>query len=230
MIKRMTTKSTALMMAMSIILSACAAPPQQQQSSSSQDDAQRTRTEGTFFGALIGGLLGAAINKNDRGKGAAIGAAIGAGAGYVVGNEIAKRKKQYASEEDFLDAEIQTAREFNRTASEYNNHLREEIAYLDNHSQQLKFRYDQGNASYQELNNEKRQVQERLAEIKASHKDLEAEYNIKVAVYEEQAQKRHRNDKYLVQLQREIVNLKANLDGLQKHSVQLARIDERLVR
>ena len=66
-------------------------------------DQTRTRTEGTAVGAVIGGLVGLAIGD---GEGAAIGALAGAGIGYLAGNEIAKRKKNYASTEKFLDAEI----------------------------------------------------------------------------------------------------------------------------
>jgi phage tail tape-measure protein len=109
-----------------------------------ESDQKRTKIEGAAIGALAGGLLGVALGGDSKVAGALIGAAVGAGAGYLVGNEVAKRKAKYASEEDFLDAEIETATEFNQTAREYNEALRVQIAELDVKSQELRTQYEAG--------------------------------------------------------------------------------------
>ncbi|MCA1794334.1 MAG: glycine zipper 2TM domain-containing protein [Desulfobacteraceae bacterium] len=102
-------------------------------------DQNRTKTEGTAVGAVAGGLLGMLIGKE---QGAAIGALAGAGVGYLVGNEVAKRKQAYASNEEFLDAEIAGTREFNVTAVAYNQKVSREIAALEKESRSLRTRYD----------------------------------------------------------------------------------------
>ncbi len=60
----------------------------------------------TGTGAVVGGVLG--YIKGGE-KGAYIGAALGALGGFAVGNIAAERRKDYATESDFLDAEIASA-------------------------------------------------------------------------------------------------------------------------
>lgn len=191
-------------------------------------DATRTRTEGAFMGALVGGLLGYAVGDKNRGKGALIGAAVGAGVGYIVGNEIAKRKQQYATEEDFLDSEIATAREFNQTATAYNTQLRDEIVNLDNSSRLVESRYRAGLASKSEVEAERQTLKTQIADSEKLYQDLKKEYDIKVAVANERRQQKGGGDEYVRQLDQEIASLKQNMDELQAQSVQLAQIDERL--
>jgi len=191
-------------------------------------DQTRTKAEGTAAGALIGGVLGYLIGGNA--KGTLIGAAIGAGAGFVVGNEIAKRKKQYASEEAFLEAEIQSASQYNTTARQYNESLQAEIVALDQSSMELQDRYEAGYASKQDLENKKKEIQRKLEDSQKFYETLNKEYEVKLAIYEEQRKKRQANDAYLVQLEKEVYELKNNLGELSAESKQLASIDERLTR
>jgi hypothetical protein len=195
-------------------------------SASTQDDASRTRTEGAVFGAVLGGLLGAAIG--DNAKGAAIGAAIGAGAGYLIGNEIAERKQKYAREEDFLDAEIASAREYNATTARYNEKMRGEIAQLDERTRLLESRYRAGLATRNELNDERLKVKKQIASAKKVQESVQKEYEIKLAVLDEQKKKRGAASPYVRQLEKEISELKANINRLEAQSVQLAQLDDRL--
>jgi len=194
-------------------------------SSSDSSDATRTRTEGALMGALVGGLLGYAAGDT---RGALIGAAVGTGVGYFVGNEIAKRKQQYATEEDFLDAEVATAREFNQTATAYNAQLRDEIVELESSSGLLESRYRAGLASKSEVEAERQMLKTQIADSDRVFQDLKKEYDIKVAVANERRHQRGGGDEYVTQLDQEIASLKQNMDELQAHSVQLAQIDERL--
>lgn len=193
---------------------------------SDSDDADRTRVEGAVFGALIGGLLGAAIG--DDARGAAIGAVVGAGAGYLIGDEIAKRKQQYAREEDFLDSEIALAREYNASTASYNDRLRADIARLDRRTRLLESRYRAGLASKSELESERRNLQQQIDSANKVHESVKREYEIKVAVLDEQQRKRGADSPYVRQLEREIVELKGNMDRLETQSVQLAQLDDRL--
>lgn len=205
----------------SLLLVACETNP------SRSDDATQTRAGGAATGAVIGGLLGLALGGHDKGRAALIGAALGAGAGYLVGDEVAKRKQRYAREEDFLEAEIASAREYNRTASKYNRKLRGDIARLDRQARRLEARYRSGKSSRQELVQERDAVQKQIASSKKVYDNLEKEYKIKVEIANERRQKRG-NDAYVKQLEQEIAGLKQNMDELQTQSVQLAQIDERL--
>jgi len=205
----------------SLLLVACETNP------SRSDDTSQTQMEGAATGAVLGGLLGLALGGNNKGSAVLVGAALGAGAGYLVGNEVAKRKQKYAREEDFLDSEIASAREYNRTASRYNRQLRGDIAHLDQQTRRLEARYRSGKSSKQELARERDTVQKQIASSKKVYDNLEKEYNVKVEVANERRQKKG-NDAYVKKLEHEIAALKKNMDDLQSQSVQLAQIDERL--
>lgn len=224
-------KGISILATVFLFISGCATTNQQgisQEKSATSSDQKRTRAEGAGVGALIGGVLGYALGGKDKTKGTVIGAMLGAGAGYLVGNEVAKRKQKYASEEEFLDAEIQNAAEFNRTAREYNKSLRVQIAELDKTSMELKAQYKAGIASKQDLENKRTEVQSKLTKSEKFYKQLQKEYDIKMAIYQEQREERPQDDAYLVKLEKEIIELRKNLDQLNKESKQLASIDERL--
>ena len=57
---------------------------------------------------------------------------------------------------------------------------------------------------------------------------MKKEYEIKVAVLDEQKRKRGADSPYVQQLEREITELKGNMDRLEAQSVQLAQLDDRL--
>jgi len=222
----------AIASAIVVSLSGCASSPSKDEGSGSTTTADETRTkqEGALVGAIVGGLLGTAISSGNRGKGALIGAVVGAGAGYVVGNEVAKRKRQYASEEDFLDGEIASAQELNETARQYNASLQEDIERLDGETRSLSAEYDAGRVAYGRLESERQSVQKRIETTDSVLQDLTKEHEIKVAIYEEQYKKRGADDAQVAQLEQEIGQLKENIDELNQHSQQLASIDERLSR
>jgi hypothetical protein len=188
-------------------------------------DQDRTRLEGAGVGALVGGLLGHAIGD---GRGAAIGAVIGAGAGYLVGDEIAKRKQEYASTEDFLDGEIGRTQEFNSTASAYNQKLGLEIAALEKESGELRARYDQGRVDQRALAATRDDLQRRMDENRDLEETLAQELEVQTAILAQERNGRDANDPYLARLENEIKLLQKNLDTLREGSTQLARIDQRL--
>jgi outer membrane murein-binding lipoprotein Lpp len=175
---------------------------------STTDDQTRTKVEGTVLGALVGGLIGAAAGDT---KGALIGAAVGAGVGFIAGNEVAKRKAQYAREEDFLNAEIAQAEQMNREAAGYNA-----------------AKYRAGTASRNELAAQRSSVQKQMEANAKVEQTLRNEYDVKTAVLKEERSQRGANDPYVKSLERQVRELQANIDNLHKGSTQLARIDERL--
>jgi len=189
------------------------------------DDPTRTKVEGTVLGALVGGLIGAAAGDS---KGALIGAALGAGVGFLAGNEVAKRKAQYAREEDFLDAEIAQAEQMNREAAGYNADLRRQVAALDAESNRVAAKYRAGTASRNELAAQRSSVQKQMEANAKVEQTLRKEHEVKTAVLDEEKSQRGANDPYVKSLERQVTELQANIDNLHKGSTQLARIDERL--
>ena len=188
-------------------------------------DEGRTKAEGAGAGAVIGGLLGYLV---DGSRGAAVGAAIGAGAGFVVGNEIAKRKQEYASTEDFLDGEIARVDEFNRTTTAYNASVRRDLVRLEHEAETLRAQYQAGGVRKEGLQAKRGELQQQLATSKKLEETLATELKVQEAILAEQRESRPANDPYIVRLEREVRALEANLDTLREGSTQLARIDQRL--
>lgn len=190
-----------------------------------QDDQQRTQAEGTAAGAVLGALVGYAIDKE---RGAAIGALVGAGAGYAIGSEIAKRKKAYATTEDFLNAQIARTAEFNRTARDYNNRLRSEIASLDRESRRLQNQYKAGTVQRQVLVNRRNALQQKIAQGQKLEQTLVEEHRVQSQILVEERKTRPANDPYIRKLEREVATLQGNIETLRRNNNQLAQIDPRL--
>jgi chromosome segregation ATPase len=100
------------------------------------DDSGRTQLEGAGGGAAIGGLAGLLFGGDA--KAAAIGSVVGAALGLGLGSALAERKQQYASAENFYDAQIVQTRNKNLQLARYNHNLstqvsgyRQEIAELE---------------------------------------------------------------------------------------------------
>jgi gas vesicle protein len=97
------------------------------------DDRTRTQTEGTLVGTGIGAAIGAGIGAALGGRrgalaGAAIGAGVGGMAGLAYGTSVANKKREYASEEEWLAACLAEAKTTNEQAAAYNNRLKNTLA------------------------------------------------------------------------------------------------------
>jgi uncharacterized protein YcfJ len=188
-------------------------------------DQTRTKAEGAGVGALVGGLLGYAIGD---GRGAVIGAALGAGAGYLVGNEVAKRKKAYATTEEFLDAEIASTQEYNETAVAYNNRLMKDIKALEKECAALRAKYDKGQVDKKTLLARSDALQKKIDDAKKLEETLAKELEVQTAILAQEKKSRPADDQYIARLEKEVAALQKNLDKLREGSSQLAQIDQRL--
>jgi len=186
-------------------------------------DQNRTKAEGAGVGALVGAAVGYAVGGDA--KGAAIGAAIGGAAGFALGNEVAKRKQQYANEEAFLEAEIARTERLNQEALAYHRKTKEEIAQLDRETDKLRDSYKKGKASEKDLRKKQKELDQRIAKNEEKRKELQKEYEINQQVLAEGSKG---NDKYLDRLEKENRQLKEQIGKLQKDGEQLAQINERL--
>ncbi len=188
-------------------------------------DQTRTRSEGAAGGALLGALAGLAVGDTE---GAIIGALAGAGIGFFVGNEIAKRKAKYASEEDFLNGEINYMAQLNDTTRQYNQKLASDIRKLKIEADSLRASYERDRVKKDKLAKKKAALQKKIAKNNKMLKDLEKEYKINVAILDEQKKKGKEKDPQVARLEQEVEILKKNIEALQKNAQQLAEIDERL--
>jgi len=188
-------------------------------------DQRRTKAEGTAVGAALGGLAGYLIGD---GKGAAIGAAAGAGLGYLAGREVAKRKAQYVSQEEFLEAEAARTAEYNETMRAYNTKSMQEIAALEEEVESLRQAYEEGAEEKDTLLARQAEVQKRIQENKELEEELKGELAIQEAIIKEESQTLPEDDPRIAALEKEVQELQANIAALAQGSAQLASIDERL--
>lgn len=188
-------------------------------------DQNRTKAEGTTVGVVAGGLLGLVIGGE---KGAAIGALAGAGVGFLVGNEIAKRKQAYASNEDFLNAEIASTQEFNNTTLAYNAKMARDIVALQKESKNLRAKYDSGKVKKSSLAAQSKSLQKRIIENQKLEDTLAKELKVQNEILTQERKDRPTDDQYIARLEKEVNILQKNLETLREGSTQLASIDQRL--
>ena len=216
--------SIILIFAMCISMAGCA--------STGSSDAQRTRNEGTAVGAgagaLLGGLAGVLIGGDSKGAliGAAIGAAAGGAAGYAYGNHVASQKGKYASEEDWLDQCIASARQVNQDTEAYNARLRDDIAQLDAETQRLEKSYAARQANKKALLAEKKRID---AAIKATDEKLaRAKFELDSQNQAVAQVKESSSMDETQALDTEIARLEGLIKELEQHSEDLASLSSRM--
>lgn len=200
------------------LLPGCATNPD-----GTMSDRQQTVAEGAVVGAVLGGLLGAAVS-NNKGTGALVGAAAGGLIGAGIGSSIAERKAQYATEEDFLIAEIQRNQEFIQEADGQNRQLYQEIAQLDRESRRLEREYRAGKASRNALASQKASLEKQLTKAKQINSLTEKQLADANQVYQESRQKRGPQDKYTQQLESNVVKLKETRQQSNQNVASLQRV------
>lgn len=127
-----TIKLTSLALFLTMLFSSCA----------TTKDGRLTQGQGAVGGAVAGALLGALVgaatgNYNQAAQFAAIGAGAGAIAGFAYGSHVAKKKAQYAKQEDFLDFAVAQAEKNNAEAVAANQKLAGEVQRLEQSSKSV---------------------------------------------------------------------------------------------
>lgn len=150
-------------------------------------DSTRTKTEATAVGAgggaVIGGIIGAFLG--DAGLGALFGTAAGAAIGYGYGSHVAKRKAEYAETEDWLDACIVSLDEKNKETMHYNTQLDQNIKDMDATITNLTNLYKNKEIEKAVLDEEKKKVVAKLAEVKKKLKQAKFELKNQQKVLDE---------------------------------------------
>ena len=195
-------------------------------------DSGRTKAEGTAVGAGIGAGLGAIAGAIFGGKqgaalGAGIGAVAGAGAGYVAGSAVAKKKQEYAQQEDQLNEQIRVIAENNKELGDYNEQMTTKIAALEKEISVLKSRYSKGKARATALKNKQDEITALISEAntRIDSKKLELarldEYRQSLNSMQDQTN--------VAKLDQEVGTLKNNIAMLDKNAnVQMAQLKESL--
>ncbi|MDQ5908148.1 MAG: hypothetical protein QG599_239 [Pseudomonadota bacterium] len=215
-------KKLLIPLVIAVLLPGCATSPD-----NATNDQQATVAQGAIFGAVLGGLLGAAVSDN-KATGALIGAAAGGLIGAGIGSSIAERKAQYASEEDFLVAEIHRNQEFIREADAQNDQIYADIIRLDRESQRLAGEYRAGRLSGDALTGKKASMEKQLAQARQVNSLVEKQLADAAEVHRESQQKRGPEDQYTRQLEANLAQLKATREQASQNVVSLESIYDRM--
>jgi len=207
-----------LLLVMVLALSGCAG----------MSDSNRTKAEGAGVGAAggagIGALLGQVIG-GDTGAtliGAAIGGAVGGLAGFAYGDHVAKEKKKYASQEDWLDACIVSVEKMNAETEEYNRNLATELKTLKKEVASLNSGYEKKKVEKSALAQKKKDIDTRLAE---SNKQLDmARFELENQEMVAKESKEGGNTPQSQALDKEIAQLKKSIGELEEKTTTLASL------
>ncbi|NJN48388.1 MAG: LysM peptidoglycan-binding domain-containing protein [Candidatus Competibacteraceae bacterium] len=138
-----------------------------------------TQAEGAVIVGVLGAVAGALLcDKKNRVECAAAGAAIGGVGGYVIGNEIAKRQKRYASAEAFYDAQIRKTAQLNQSLSRQNRNLRKSIQADQRRVNTLVAQYRSGRTKKSSLNALRRDIERKHNQSSKQLAEAKKEYEI----------------------------------------------------
>jgi uncharacterized protein HemX len=142
-----------------------------------------TEGEGAVLGALAGAGIGAlACKGKDKAKCAAIGAAVGGGLGYAAGKVVAERQKQYASQEDFYDAQIRQTAQLNQKLAGDNKSLRASIKNDQRQLAAITAKNKKGQASNQQLIAAKSSMDQKRLDAEKRLKEAKQELEVQQTV------------------------------------------------
>ena len=194
-------------------------------------DEARTKGEGTAVGAGVGAALGAGLGALLGGRqgallGAGLGAAVGAGGGYLYGSHVANRKKDYARQEDYLNALVVSAQQVNdRTDA-----LRQEIAQLETETAQRIEQYNQRTVQKSALKKQERILATKIEEGQKQLRILQTEIDVQQQALAQEQQTPNKSQEAtarLKNLQVEINRLEGNKTKLDNDVKRLAAIQIR---
>ena len=196
-----------------------------------QDDRTRTQTEGTMVGAGVGAATGALIGAIVGGKkgalvGAGIGGAVGGLAGAAVGTHIADQKEKYASEEAWLDACLQQARQTNDRLKAYNEELAGQITTLDKETKKLQRAYAAKKAQKNTLIAQQKKVEETIQGVNQQLAGVEQEIAGQQKVLADAKANNKKDESAL--LEAEIASLQRHKAQLETKNKQLAAMSARM--
>lgn len=189
------------------------------------DDGTRTTIEGAAVGAALG-AISCAFLKDKALCGAIAGgtAAIGAGAGYY----LAQQKKGYATNEEFLDSQIQQAQNYNQVTVQQNEETRKVIANLQEQLNNLSLQEQTSQSTKLALANKSLNITRFIEDNNKGIKTLEQKYSILDALLKEERQKMKTGTQKFQALSTEAEKLAVNIKTLKDSTEQLAKMNNRI--
>jgi uncharacterized membrane protein len=135
----------------------------------------KTMAQACAAGALTGALAGAAISKKkNRTESILIGAGAGLLAGCVAGKALDNRRQKYATQAEFLDNEIITARQVNEETQQVNAHL---TGIIDSNKQKIVALQQKKASATLDKKEAKKAYKQAKADHKWANKQLESVNN-----------------------------------------------------
>jgi uncharacterized protein YcfJ len=189
------------------------------------DDSQNTKLQGAAVGAVLGGLIG--YLSGEDAKSALIGTAVGAGAGYVVGNEVAKRKKAYKNKEEMIAKESERTAKLVKEVRSINSGLRKDIKNYQKEARILQTKVAKGQAKKSHLRLQKKAVEKRYGEAKKALNAVDKELQVSEQLYAD-AKSEKKATGALKKWERRIAQLKKEKIALQRNSGQLQAVSKTL--
>ena len=188
------------------------------------NDGTRTTLEGAAVGAALGAISCAFLKNKALCATIATGTAvIGGGVGY----HIAQRKQQYASEEAFLDAEIQRTQEFNQLAVQQNQQSQQQLVSLEQELDKLSLKRKNSQSTKLALAKKRSRISSLIDKNNKVLKNLRDEYAVKSAYIQQNRQQMASGNQRIQSLNTETEILSRNIQQLQDSNEQLARMNNR---
>jgi chromosome segregation ATPase len=186
-------------------------------------DRGRTQAEGTAVGAGIGGTVGAALGAVFGGKqgaiiGAGIGGVLGGATGLAWASHVASKKEQYASEEDYLDAVIYSARDMDEKTRQYNASLTKDINKLDREIDILVQQYNQKQIKKATLEAKRKETEAKMTEARNKLDTVQKEIDIQKTVL-----KKEKEQGQSAQAQARLNTMDAQIHQLEQHRDELGK-------
>lgn len=204
--------------AMAVMASGCA----------SMSDSQRTTAQGAGMGAALGAALGGVIGHQSGSgmEGAVIGGLLGAAGGAAYGNHVASKKEQYASDEAYIDAVLEQARQVRDDTEQRNIGLQTEIAQLDVQVTEMVAALADGTAARTEAVALQKQLELKLADARTGLKTVSDEILIQREVVSSEEDTAERDQ--LRALEATIAELEEQKDELTLQTERLADLSSRM--
>lgn len=187
-------------------------------------DSGRTIAEAVAAGAVVGGAIGQVSQKDTAGT--LIGALAGGAVGLVAGVVVAGTKAAFIAKEDCLEMQIANVAQNNSNLNNYNTQTQAVLNMLNQEVSSLKSRYDAGTAQVSDLKTKQDAIQQSIKKSEERKNNMNKELSA-LTDYIQSLQQSDKNDK-ITKLDEEVKALKANIEGLDSNSKQLAQLVESL--
>ncbi len=207
-----------LLLCFALVLPGCVA---------STADGNRTIAEGTGAGAVVGGVLGGvmALATGDA-KWVAIGAGVGGLVGLGAGVYVAKKKEEYASKEQWLNACIREAQSSNQAIASYNANLRSKLAQLNNQSAKIAAEYRMQKGKVADLNKLRQSIKQQQQEADGYINNVEKQIARQNGIMSEARAENKTREAQIIEA--EIRKMEMQLDELRDNASKFASVSTRV--